>query len=216
MTGVREFRSLEFAVGPSVLVPRPDSETLVEAALARAPPGPRRVLDLGTGSGCLLLALLAEWPSAFGVGVDRSPDALSVAAANARSLGIAGRSSFVASDWSSALSGAFDVVVCNPPYVRSADIARLAPEIAWEPRHALDGGADGLDAFRAVVPAAARLLAPAGVAAFEIGDGQACAAGRILRAAGFIAVVGRRDLSGAIRSLSVLRPPDSRNGSLTR
>ena len=147
---------------------------------------------------------------------DRSPDALSVAAANARSLGMAGRSAFVASDWSSALAGAFDAVVCNPPYVRSADIARLAPEIAREPRHALDGGADGLDAFRAVAPAAARLLAPAGVAAFEIGDGQACAAGRILRAAGFIAVVGRRDLSGAIRSLSALRPPDSRNGSLTR
>ena len=203
VTGVREFRGLEFAVGPSVLIPRPDSETLVEAALKRAPPGPRRVLDLGTGSGCLLLALLAEWPAAFGVGVDRSPDALSVAAANARSLGIAGRSAFVASDWSSALAGAFDVVVCNPPYVRTADIARLAPEIAWEPRRALDGGPDGLGALRAVLGGAARLLAVDGVALFEVGDGQAPVVAATIRAASLGRIVEHSDLSGSIRCLSV-------------
>ena len=121
MTGVREFRGLEFAVGPSVLVPRPDSETLVEAALERAPPGPGRVLDLGTGSGCLLLALLVEWPAAFGVGVDSSPDALALASVNARALGMRGCLAFVASDWSSALAGAFNVVVCNAIRPRSPE-----------------------------------------------------------------------------------------------
>ncbi len=205
VTGVREFRGLEFAVDSSVLVPRPDSETVVEAALARAAPAPRRVLDLGVGSGCLLLALLAEWPAAFGVGVDRSPDALALAAANARALGMAARCAFVASDWTAALAGACDVVLCNPPYVRSADIARLAPEIAWEPRCALDGGADGLDGFRAVTGVAARLLAVDGVAAFEIGDGQARAVGDLMRAAGFGGVVEHRDLSGAVRCLSARR-----------
>ena len=205
VTGVREFRGLEFAVDSSVLVPRPDSETVVEAALARAAPAPRRVLDLGVGSGCLLLALLAEWPAAFGVGVDRSPDALALAAANARALGMAARCAFVASDWTAALAGACDVVLCNPPYVRSADIARLAPEIAWEPRCALDGGADGLDGFRAVTGGAARLLAVDGVAAFEIGDGQASAVGDLMRAAGFGGVVEHRDLSGAVRCLSAQR-----------
>lgn len=203
--GIREFRGLEFAVDPSVLIPRPDSETVVEAALARAPASPRRVLDLGAGSGCLLLALLTEWPAAFGIGIDRSPEALALAAANARALGMAGRCAFVASDWAAALAGVCDVVLCNPPYVRSADIARLAPEIAWEPRCALDGGADGLDGFRAVMDGAARLLADGGVAAFEIGDGQARAVGGIMRAAGFAAIVEHRDLSGAVRCLSARR-----------
>ena len=200
--GRREFWSLDIAVSRAVLAPRPDSETVVAAALERAPAPPRRALDLGTGSGCLLLALLREWPGAFGVGVDRSAAALAVAAANARALGLGGRAAFAASDWAAALDGAFDAVVCNPPYVATGALAGLPPEIGFEPRAALDGGADGLARYRALMPGAARVTAPGGVAVFELGAGQAPAVRRIVRAAGFDEIAEHRDLSGVVRCLS--------------
>ncbi len=205
ITGTREFRSLDFAVTPAALIPRPDSETTVEAALARASQRPRRVLDLGTGSGCLLLALLGEWPSAFGVGVDRRPDTVALAASNAHALGMAGRCAFVAADWGGAIDGRFDVIVCNPPYVASGEMDGLAPELAYEPRLALDGGADGLASYRAVTADAARLLDPGGIAAFEIGAGQEDAVRTLMRAAGLRDIAAHRDLSGTVRCLSAGR-----------
>lgn len=200
--GTREFWSLALRVTPDVLTPRPDSETLVEAVAARFAAGRPglRLLDLGTGSGCLLLALLRELPAATGVGVDRSAAALDVAATNARLLGMAGRTQFRLGDWGAGLDGRFDIIVSNPPYIPSADIAGLEPEVArFEPRAALDGGGDGLDAYRRLMPDIRRLLAPGGVAALEVGIGQAdrvaaLAAGNGLRPAG-----RRRDLAGIDR-----------------
>ena len=205
IAGAREFWSLELAVGPAVLIPRPDSETVVAAALARGGRGVRRVLDLGTGSGCLLLALLTEWPAAFGVGTDRCAGALALAAANARALGLAGRCAFAAGDWGAALASAFDVLVCNPPYVATAALAGLAPEVAHEPRMGLDGGADGLACFRRVVGAAPRLLAPGGLAAFEIGAGQEAPVRALMRAAGLRGIAAHDDLSGTVRCLTARR-----------
>lgn len=174
--GRREFWSLDLAISPATLDPRPDSETLVEALLERVadPNRPRRVLDLGTGSGNLLLAVLSALPGAWGVGLDRETAALAAAARNAGSLGLAGRTTFVAGDWAAAVTGPWDLIVCNPPYVRAGDIDGLAPEVSrFEPRGALDGGADGLAAYRRVVPEIARLLARDGLAALELGAGQA-------------------------------------------
>jgi len=174
--GRREFWSLDLAITPATLDPRPDSETLVEALLARVADRDRpwRVLDLGTGSGNLLLAVLSALPNAWGVGLDREAAGLAVAAGNAGTLGLAGRSAFAAGDWAAAMTGSWDLILCNPPYVRTADIDGLAPEVArFEPRCALDGGADGLAAYRRVVPEIARLLARDGLAAVELGAGQA-------------------------------------------
>jgi len=173
--GRREFWSLDLAITPATLDPRPDSETLVEAVLDRIADRdrPRRVLDLGTGSGNLLLAVLAALPGAWGIGLDRDAAALAAAASNAGRLGLAGQAAFVASDWGAALSGNWDVILCNPPYIRTGHIDELAPEVArFEPRSALDGGSDGLAAYRRVVPEIARLLAPDGLAAVELGAGQ--------------------------------------------
>ena len=206
IVGRREFWSLEFAVGPGVLVPRPDSETVVSAALARMRAAPRRVLDAGTGSGCLLLALLSEWPGAFGVGVDSSLAAARAAAANARALGLAERCAFAVSDWTAAVGGAFDVIVCNPPYIPRGALAGLAPEVAREPRAALDGGADGLACYRALLPGAARRLRPGGLIVLEIGEGAERPVRALLRAAGFRAVAVRRDLAGRPRALSARLP----------
>jgi release factor glutamine methyltransferase len=208
--GRREFWSLDFAVSPATLIPRPDSETLVEAALAtfagRNPP--RRVLDLGTGTGCLLLAALSEFPTAFGVGVDRSFAAVALAARNAAMLGMASRAAFLCADWNSALDGRFDLVLSNPPYIPTAQIDGLMPEVArHEPRAALDGGADGYSAYRRLVPALARLLAPDGVAVLELGAGQALTVTGLARIAGF-ASQPHRDLSGIARAL-VLHPASS-------
>lgn len=174
--GRQEFWSLDFEVSAATLIPRADSETVVQAAIAALPERGRvlRVLDLGTGTGCLLLAALTEFPAAWGLGIDRSAEAATLAARNAAALGLAGRAAFLCSDWDDALSGQFDLVLSNPPYIPTADIAGLMPEVALhEPGRALDGGMDGLTAYRHILAALPRLLAPGGAAVLEIGVGQA-------------------------------------------
>ena len=178
----REFWSLPFRVTPATLDPRPDSETVVAAALAALgdPKRQLRILDLGTGTGCLLLALLSALPAARGLGIDISAAALRVARANAGALGLKARARFRRGVWAEGLEGRFDVIVSNPPYIPTGDIARLAPEVGFDPVGALDGGADGLAAYRAIGPALPNLLAPTGIAALEVGVGQAERAGAIL------------------------------------
>ena len=174
--GRREFWSLTFKVTADTLDPRPDSETLVQAVLDRIPDpsAPLRLVDFGTGTGCLLLALLHELPTARGLGIDASAAALVVAQQNAHALGLGSRASFRQGNWDDGIQPAFDILISNPPYIPSGDIAALQPEVAsFEPRLALDGGADGLIAYRRLAPAAVRLLAEGGLAAFEVGLGQA-------------------------------------------
>lgn len=175
ITGVKEFWSLSFNVTPDVLIPRDDSGALIEAALARRGRDEAlRIADLGTGSGCLLCALLAEFPNAEGVGVDLSGAALGVARANAENLGLAARAQFIEGDWMAPLSGAFDLVVANPPYIAEADRAGLARDIAgYEPEAALFAGEDGLDAFRAILAGLAPRLARGALVLMECGSGQA-------------------------------------------
>ncbi len=173
--GRREFWSLPIRVGPEVLIPRPDSEALIEAVLGEIVDrrAPLRVLDLGTGSGCLLAALLTELPNAEGLGVDRSAPALALARRTFGDLGLSARAVFLCGNWTDAALGLFDVVISNPPYIPAGEIAALAPEVArHEPFAALSGGRDGLDAYRALLPAIATHLAPGGLAAVEFGEGQ--------------------------------------------
>lgn len=204
LLGTREFWSLSFLVSPATLIPRPDSETVVEAALA-AHPAPRRVLDLGTGTGCLLLSLLHERRDAWGIGTDLAPDAALLARANAERLGLADRAAFVCTDWSASLSGRFDLVVSNPPYIAGPDVAGLMSEVAhWEPRRALDGGADGLDAYRRLCALLPEVLAPGAAAVLEVGAGQAVGVTNLARVAGLVPTSMRHDLGGVERAL-VLR-----------
>jgi release factor glutamine methyltransferase len=192
ITGTREFYGRSFLVDGSALDPRPDTETLIEVALALIEKTgrreePLRLLDLGTGTGCILLTLLAELPKARGLGTDLSPAALRLAEANARRLGVAGRASFLASDWLDAIHGEFDLIVSNPPYIASGEIERLAPEVAHhDPYLALDGGPDGLKAYRRIAAGAARLVAPKGAILVEIGASQAPAVAGLLRDGGFL------------------------------
>ena len=200
--GVREFWGLDFALSPETLDPRPESETIVEAALARLPDRERayRVLDLGTGSGCLLLALLSELPAAVGIGVDIAPGAVAAARGNAIRLGLSTRAEFVLGDWAGPLAGEFDLVVANPPYIATSDIAGLPPAVRnFDPWRALDGGADGLDAYRAIAAQLPRRLTPGGVFFGEVGQGQAEQVAALLAAAGLVVDEIVPDLAGIPR-----------------
>jgi release factor glutamine methyltransferase len=213
ITGVKEFWGLPFQVTPAVLVPRPDTETVVETALARLDrDGLRtrrlRIADLGTGSGAILVALLHELPDAFGIGTDCDPAALATARANAGRLGVAARTAFVACDFGAALAGGLDLVVANPPYIATDEIAALAPEVRdFDPRGALDGGPDGLAAYRAIAADAGRLLAPRAHLVMEVGAGQADAVSALVAAAGLGAVAVAPDLAGIGRVVSARRNP---------
>jgi release factor glutamine methyltransferase len=197
-------------VSPAVLIPRPETETVVEAALAAAGDrgAPLRILDLGTGSGCLLLALLSELPRASGQGVDLSAEALEVARSNAERLGLGERARFEQRSWGAGLEGPFDLIVGNPPYVGEAEIAGLEPEVReFEPRTALVAGPDGLDAYRALIPDGARLLAAGGALALEIGQGQGDAVAALLAEHGLEVVERRPDLAGIPRCLIARATP---------
>lgn len=201
------FRHLDLRVTPATLTPRPESETVVETALALfavcARP-PASLLDLGTGSGCLLIALLDLWPQSRGTGIDLSGRALAVARANARACGVAARARFAAGDWLDGVRERFDLVVCNPPYVASGDIHALEPEVArHEPRLALDGGGDGLDGYRRILPRLSGVLAPGGIAVFEHGAGQGPALERLAAARSLAVAARARDLAGRRRCLAL-------------
>jgi release factor glutamine methyltransferase len=205
IVGYKEFWGLRFAVSPDVLVPRPETETLVEAVLHARPDKKARlrVLDLGTGSGALLAAILVERPSAIGLGVDRSEAALKIARNNFAILGLQHRAAFLCGDWGRVIGADFDVVVANPPYVASDEMDKLPREVReYDPRGALDGGRDGLRSYRAILADLKRLLAPEGVAVLELGAGQEEAVAKLARDADMV-VNGpaRRDLSGHPRAL---------------
>jgi release factor glutamine methyltransferase len=208
ISGTREFWGLEFALSPHTLDPRPDSETLVEAVVARLPQRdrPYRFLDLGTGTGCLLLALLSEFPAATGLGIDRSAGAAATARRNAQRLNLAPRASFAAGDWAAPLKGRFDAVVANPPYVARAELARLPREVRdFDPPLALDGGPDGLDAYRAIAPQLPALIVPGGWFACEIGQGQDLPVTGIIASAGFVIDAITADLAGIARCVVARR-----------
>lgn len=215
LLGRREFWSRDFIVGPAVLDPRPDSETLIEAALEALPArGAAAVLDLGVGSGCLLLTVLAERPDAWGVGIDLSAPAIAVARRNAARLGLAGRAAFCVGDWGTALAGRFDLILCNPPYVATGALAGLAPEVArHEPPLALDGGPDGLHAYRVLAGQIARLLSSSGVALVEAGEAQITEIKDIFVSAGCRPLAERRDLAGIPRCAAFGPPAPAGGGS---
>ena len=214
--GGKEFWSLALRVDAATLVPRPETETVVEAALAAidaegARSSALRIADLGTGCGALLLALLTELPRATGIGTDISPAALAVAHDNAARLRLT-RAAFLAGDMSAALSGPFDIIVSNPPYIPSGDIAALVPEVRdFDPRLALDGGGDGLDFYRVIAAAAPGLLGPDGLVVVELGVGQAPAVSALFSAAGLATSPPRPDLNGVPRAL--LARKDAKNGA---
>ena len=208
IVGYRDFWTIRLELGPGVLIPRPDSETLIEAAIAlargREADWPRTILDLGTGPGTLLLAALDAFRGATGLGVDASEQALAYARDNAEALGFAARTTFRAGDWAAGLDGAFDLILCNPPYI--ADDEALMPDVAdHEPAEALFAGADGLDDYRRIIPDLPRLLAPGGAAILEIGHQQRISVSQLAEAAGF-AVACRRDIGGRDRALVLTRP----------
>jgi release factor glutamine methyltransferase len=214
LLGSREFWGLPLQLCAETLVPRPDTETVVELALEmiRTAPASDRVLriaDIGTGSGAILLALLSELPDACGIGTDISVATLRTARANAANLGFGGRAAFIACDYATALSGSFDLIVSNPPYIRSAEIAGLGLEVRdHDPHRALDGGTDGLDAYRALIPQAARLLAPRGALVVEVGHGQSAVVQRLMTAAGLRPErPPRTDLGGIPRAVAGRRLP---------
>ncbi len=202
--GRRAFWTLDLIVNRHVLTPRPETEHVVEAALsAMSVEAPLQVLDLGVGSGAILLAILAERPNARGVGLDVSPEALEVARTNAENQGQLDRVRLVRGNWLAPLDQTFDIIVSNPPYIPRDKVDQLAPEVSrYEPRLALDGGIDGLDAYRHLFAAAPNLLAPSGFFAFEVGRGQAKSVVMLAREAGFHNVEVRKDLAGVDRVVS--------------
>ena len=208
IVGHREFWSLRFVTTRDTLTPRPDSETVIEAVLRLFPDRttPLRILDLGTGTGCLLLALLSEYPTATGVGADLSEAAVRVATVNTRALGMTERATISLSAWDDQVAGAFDLVVSNPPYIATAELKELAPEIRhFEPALALDGGEDGLESYRALAPRLGARLRPGGCAALEVGMIQAAAVESIMQAAGLAIRSRQRDLAGMDRCIVVQR-----------
>ena len=207
--GEKEFWGLPLQLSSATLVPRPDTETVVELALELLRAGgdlnrPLRIADLGTGSGAILLALLSELPAAQGFGTDISQAALQTAAANAARAGLSDRAAFMACDYASGLAGPFDLIVSNPPYIRTADIDGLAAEVRnHDPLAALDGGADGLDGYRALIPRAAGLLAPGGSLVVEAGQGQSGPIEALMTAAGLTpATAPKADLAGIPRAVA--------------
>ncbi len=212
IVGEKEFWGRRFRVGPATLVPRPESETVIEAALRALDAqdlrrSPLRIADLGTGSGCLLLALLSELPNARGIGTDISNPALEIARMNARALRLADRTLFVRGNFADTLAGDFDLIVSNPPYVATGALAHLATEVRHEPRLALDGGPDGLVAYRAVAADAARVLRPGGVLVLELGIGQGRPVAVLLSAAGLTPEEPQSDLGGVPRAIVAFRQP---------
>jgi release factor glutamine methyltransferase len=211
--GAKEFWSLPLAVTPDVLVPRPDTETVVEAALDFVTRGglrmeKLRILDIGTGSGALLLALLSELPNAVGLGTDISASAAEVARANAQRNALAARCAFVVCDIAAGVQGKFDLIVCNPPYVARGDIATLAPEVrGYDPEIALDGGNDGLTTYRAIAAEAPRLLAEGARLIVELGAGQEPAVDALFTNAALRVTGVRKDLAGIARALSATAAP---------
>jgi release factor glutamine methyltransferase len=211
--GQKEFWGLPLALSPETLVPRPDTETVVELALEmlreRPANKPLSIADLGTGTGAILLALLSELPDATGIGTDISVEALATATANAVHLGLATRANFIRCDYASALTGPFDLIVSNPPYIATRDIAGLAVEVRdHDPRKALDGGPDGLDAYRALIPQAARILAPGASLVVETGQGQAARIEALMTAAGLTPQrAPRADLAGIPRAVGGRKMP---------
>jgi release factor glutamine methyltransferase len=205
ITGSKPFWTLDLHVTPDVLIPRPDSETLIDTAVRHfAGRAPATVLDLGTGSGALLLAALDVWPGAWGLGVDRSAAALDVARGNAERLGFGARTSFVQGEWADAIDAGFDLILCNPPYVEAA--AALARDVAdYEPHEALFAGADGLDDYRRIVPGLPRLLAEGGLAVLEIGSNQRESVSALIRVED-LAVTCVQDLGHRDRCLAITWP----------
>lgn len=202
--GRRGFWTIELEVGPGALVPRPDSETLIEAAVAHfGEAGPATILDLGTGPGTLLLATLDQWPEARGLGIDASEAALAYARRNAKRLGLAARAEFHRGDWAEGVTGVFDLILCNPPYVAEGE--SLPRDVAdWEPHEALFAGADGLSDYRRLAEAIPPLLASRGIACIEIGAGQEGAVASLFESRG-VHVSRRRDLAGRVRCLVLAR-----------
>jgi release factor glutamine methyltransferase len=213
IVGVREFWGLPLQLSAATLVPRPDTEAVVERALEalRAPRSSSalRILDIATGSGAILLALLSELPDAVGVGTDISVAALLTARGNALALGLAPRAAFVACDYAAALSGRFDLIVSNPPYIRSSDLAGLSPEVRdHDPHLALDGGPDGLNAYRVLIPQARRLLRCGGVVVIEAGQGQSRDIEALMTSAGLVLDGSpRADLAGVLRAVAGRKRP---------
>jgi release factor glutamine methyltransferase len=208
IVGRRHFWTLDLAVSPDTLDPRADTETVIEAIVTTIPDRSQalRVLDLGTGTGAILLALLAEYPAATGLGVDLSDGAVAIARINAESHGLSGRASFARGNWAEGLSGPFDIIVSNPPYIANTDLAGLSPEVReHDPMLALDGGPDGLDAYRALIPAIQALLSENGIAVLEVGAGQADDVCRVAENNGLVQLARRADLGGIERALSFKR-----------
>lgn len=203
ITGQRAFWTVDLEVGPGALIPRPDSETLIAAAVEHfaGTAGPERILDLGTGPGTLLLAALDEWPAATGLGIDASPNALGYARRNADRLGMAARAEFRIGDWAEGIGERFDLLLCNPPYIATA--AEIGPGVVdYEPHEALFAGVDGLDDYRRLAPMIGRLLTPGGLAAIEIGHDQGGSAAVLFRQQKFEPALAR-DLGGRPRALLI-------------